>query len=103
MYMNTNYNPAFIGNTQINSLNSLSTFVEEVVNKKINEIEHKSHINVITECIKFFKLDYATGKNILDLCNSENVNDHLIGINCLFNEIKDKLKEEIIKELKQNG
>lgn len=68
----------------------------DVLNKTIKK---NCNIEIITGVIRFFKLDYATGEEILNLMNSGDESNELVATTMLFASVKESLKEEIIKEI----
>jgi hypothetical protein len=58
-----------------------------------------TRIKIVEDTVKFFKLEYSLGKNIMELMNSRDANDHIIAINMLISSAKDSIKNEVLSEI----
>lgn len=67
--------------------------------KQKSIIEEKVNSNLIENIVKFFKLDFGTGQEIINLICTKDPANNLIAINMLLTEVKDKIKQEIISEI----
>ena len=77
--------------------------VSNELHRQKSNIEEKVNAKLIENIIKYFKIDFGTGQEILNLSLSKDESNKIIAINMLLSEVKDKIKQEIIEQINEKG
>lgn len=80
---------------------SIKYEIEEQLRNQQKTVEIEYNRQFMIKVIKFFKLDYELGDTILNLIQPGDKENEILAINMLFGAIKENIKNDIIKEIKE--